>query len=213
MAGAPPPAGAAPPASPHDQSAAFQSDPAAARTAGAPPPALPLVTGTKPRTCSKCSQPCKDHLGRYGPSCTAPPAPESLRAADPGEEPRRPSPEKAAPRAAEPISSPAKPAMSPTKESDSDLWSRRGDPPEGGVWYSAYPGAHPAPPTHPTIPPPFEDPPVDGTCCAACSCPSQAGQWPCHYYPPGTWDSGLEVGDCCCEFHENCLTSGVANYI
>jgi hypothetical protein len=73
-----------------------------------PPPAPAFVTGTKPRTCSKCFLPCKGHLGPYGPSCIAPPAAESLRAADLAEEPRRP-------RAAEPSSSPVK---SPDEERD-----------------------------------------------------------------------------------------------
>ena len=29
------------------------------------------IDGTKERKCSKCQQPCRGHIGPYGPSCTA----------------------------------------------------------------------------------------------------------------------------------------------
>ena len=164
---------------------------------------------------------CRGHLGPYGPSCSATPAPETLRTTDPGQESRRLSPDKAAPRSADHSNlSPAKdeegvagvePEPSTFLPSTADLWRRRGEPPEGGVWYSAYPGASP-PPHLGIVPHPLEALTADGTCCPACDCPSQAGQWACQYFPPGIPEPGLEDGGCSCDFHLDCLTAGVTIY-
>ena len=48
---------------------------------------LPSTTGTRPRTCTRCGQPSKGHLGPCGERCQVKAAPQSLRAASAPDDP------------------------------------------------------------------------------------------------------------------------------